>query len=668
MLDPVAETLHAAVRRVCRPPMEKSPSRPNRFVGPPQRPLGTRRVTDADFRHLIDSVSDYAIFLLDVNGVVQTWNDGARRLKGYADEDVIGQHFSMFYPHDVREKGWPEHELREAARLGRFEDEGWRLRKDGTRFWANVVITRLVLPTGELRGFSKITRDLTDRRRYEELVRHSEERFRLLVDNVRDFSIFMLDPAGYIVSWNSGAQKISGYSADEVIGKHFSMFYPNDPTLATAPEAELRSALDDGHFEDEGWRMRKDGARYWARVVLTPVLDETGRHRGFAKVQQDLTQMRRVSALEDEGRRLTDFLAMLGHELRNPLAPIAHVSGLLDREPKPSKTLAVAREVLRRQLQQITRLVDDLLDVGRITTGKVRVERKLIDARDVVRQAIEMSKPAMELKGHRFSQDAGNEPAWVTGDRARLVQVVGNLLGNAVKFTPRSGEIRVCLARTRNAVEIRVKDNGAGIPLNFQEGVFDLFVQGRQDSSRPQGGLGLGLSLAKHLVSLHDGQLELYSPGIPGKGAEFVVRLPRAHAPKNARLRAPSDPPRVLVVDDNVDAANTLLLLLEALGYEGRAVYDGEEALDAIARDPPDVVLLDLGLPNLSGLQVAEQVLMRLVEAPPMIAVTGYNQPSDREATQKAGFAAHLPKPVELARLTHVLDQIAPISAQRASP
>lgn len=648
--------------------MEKSTSRPSRFVGPPQRPLGTRRVTDTDFRHLVDSVSDYAIFLLDVNGVVQTWNDGARRLKGYADEDVIGQHFSMFYPHDVREKGWPEHELREATRLGRFEDEGWRLRKDGSRFWANVIITRLLLPTGELRGFSKITRDLTDRRRYEELVRHSEERFRLLVDNVRDFSIFMLDPAGYIVSWNIGAQNISGYSADEVIGKHFSIFYPNDPTLAKAPEAELRSALNEGHFEDEGWRMRKDGGRYWARVVLTSVHDDTGRHRGFAKVQQDLTQMRRVSALEDEGRRLTGFLAMLGHELRNPLAPIAHVSGLLEREPKTSKTLTVASEVLRRQLQQITRLVDDLLDVGRITTGKVRVERKLIDARDAVAQAIEMNRSAMELKGHRLSHDAGNEPAWVTGDRARLIQVVSNLLGNAVKFTPRSGEIRVCLTLARNAVEIRVKDNGTGIPLDLQERVFDLFVQGWQDPSRPQGGLGLGLSLAKHLVNLHGGQLELYSSGIPGKGAEFVVRLPRAQAPENGKLLAPSDRPRVLVIDDNVDAADTLLLLLETLGYEGRALYDGDEAVDAIAQDRPDVVLLDLGLPNLSGLQVAEQVLTRLVEAPAMIAVTGYNQPSDREATQKAGFVAHLPKPVELARLTHVLNQIAPISADSAPP
>lgn len=296
------------------------------------------------------------------------------------------------------------------------------------------------------------------------------------------------------------------------------------------------------------------------------------------------------------------------------------------------------------------------------------MERKLIDARDAVGQAIEMSKPAMELRGHRFSLHAGNEPAWMTGDRARLVQVVGNLLSNAVKFTPRSGEIRVCLTLTRNAVEICVKDNGPGIPLDFQEGIFDLFVQGRQDSSRPLGGLGLGLPLAKHLVSLHDGQLELYSSGVPGKGAEFIVRLPRAQAPRNAELRVSSDRPRVLVVDDNVDAADTLLLLLETLGYEGRAFYDGEEALDAIAQDRPDVVLLDLGLPNLSGLQVAEQILTRVVNAPAMIAVTGYNQPSDREATRKAGFVAHLAKPVELARLTHVLNQIAPISVQNVSP
>ncbi|MCC2658487.1 MAG: putative two component transcriptional regulator, sensor histidine kinase [Panacagrimonas sp.] len=616
---------------------------------------------------MIEAVTDYAIFLLDVNGVVQTWNAGAHRLKGYEAHEVIGQHFSLFYPLELVQKGWPTHELTEAARLGRFEDEGWRLRKDGTRFWANIIITRLLQPTGELRGFCKITRDLTERREHEELVRLSEERFRLLVDNVRDFSIFMLDPSGHVVSWNTGAEKISGFKAQDVIGQHFSMFYAEDrPVAVAAAEEEMKTALSHGRFEDEGWRLRKDGSRYWARVVLTPVHDESGCHRGFAKVTQDLTQTRRVSALEDEGRRVTDFLAMLGHELRNPLAPIGHVAALLDSEPSPTKTVTVARQVLRRQLHQITRLVDDLLDVGRITTGKVRVERKPVDVRGVVLQAAESVDSVMRAKQHHFTMDIGTEPVWVSGDQARLVQVVSNLLGNAAKFTGRGGRLRVGMTVDGAMVEIRVRDNGPGVPPHLQDGVFNLFVQGRQDISRTEGGLGLGLSLAKHLVNLHGGQLELFSAGIPGKGSEFVVRLRVADAPHDVAAAPRAGQPRVLVVDDNIDAANTLQLLVETLGYDVQVVYDGRAAVEAITRTRPDVVLLDIGLPELSGLEVANEVGLRLVEAPALVAVTGYNQPADRDATLSAGFVAHLAKPVDLTRLTGLLQQLAPIARPRA--
>lgn len=628
----------------------------------PQRPLGCRGVTDADFRSMVDAVTDYAIVLLDVNGVVQTWNAGARRLMGYEDEEVIGRHFAMFYPTELEQQDWPTRNLDEAAKTGRFEDEGWRLRKDGTRFWANIIITRVLLPNGSLGGFSKITRDVTERREHEEVVRDSEERFRLLIDHVQDFSIFMLDPSGHIVSWNTGAEKISGFRSQDVIGKHVSMFYPEDRRVAAAAAGEeLHTALTEGSFHDEGWRLRKDGSRYWARVVLTPVLDDTGRHRGFAKVTQDLTQLRRVSALEDEGRRVTDFLAMLGHELRNPLAPMGHVSALLDKEPTPSKTVALASQVLRRQLQQITRLVDDLLDVGRITTGKVRVERKPVDLREVIRQAAESVEPMVLAKQHQLTLDIGEQSVWVSGDHARLIQVVGSLLVNAAKFTGRGGRLRVGLTLASGGVEIRVRDNGPGIPPHLQDGVFNLFVQGRQDISRTEGGLGLGLSLAKHLVHLHDGQLELYSAGVPGKGSEFIVRLPLADAPNDLASLPHRSQPHVLIVDDNVDAANTLQLLVETLGYDVEAVYDGRAAIDAITQTRPDVVLLDIGLPEFSGLEVAEQVWMRLVDAPALIAVTGYNQAADRDATLRAGFVAHLTKPIDVPQLTGLLQQLAPV-------
>src|SRR5262245_5212435 len=242
--------------------------------------------------------------MLDADGHVRTWNAGAERIKGYTADEILGRHFSVFYPQERIDAAWPQHELRVAAESGRFEDEGWRLRKDGTQFWANVVITRVLDDHGELLGFSKITRDLTARRRHEEMLRRSEERFRLLIEGVRDYAIFMLDPDGNVASWNAGAQLTKGYTADEIIGRHFSTFYPPEVARAGWPQRELEIALEEGRCEDEGWRVRKDGTRFWASVVITTLRDEHGTHIGFAKVTRDLTDHLRVRVLEDEGRRM----------------------------------------------------------------------------------------------------------------------------------------------------------------------------------------------------------------------------------------------------------------------------------------------------------------------------------------------------------------------------
>jgi len=340
-----------------------APSATTSAASPANRIIGS---DDSDYRLIIDDVSDYAIFLLDPGGFIRTWNGGAKRIKGYERDEVVGRHFSIFYPEELIAKNWPDTELATARETGRFEDEGWRLRKDGTRFWANIVITRLTDADGKFLGFSKITRDLSDRRRYEEKLRTSEERFRLLVEGVHDYAIFMLDPSGHIVSWNAGAQRIKGYAATEILGKHFSIFYPDEVVNSGWPAEELRRAMRDGHFEDEGWRIRKDGSRFWGNVTITALHDETGRHRGFAKVTRDLTDKRRISSLEDEGKRVTNFLAMLGHELRNPLAPISNALSILEMAGVESEQARMAQAVIGRQLKQIVRLVDDLLDVGRI--------------------------------------------------------------------------------------------------------------------------------------------------------------------------------------------------------------------------------------------------------------------------------------------------------------
>ena len=356
--------------------------------------------------------------------------------------------------------------------------------------------------------------------------------FETLVARIRDYAIFILDAEGRIRSWNIGAQLIKGYSAEEIVGKHFSIFYPREAIGREWPDRELRAAAADGRFEDEGWRVRKDGSRFWANVVITALHDADGRHVGFAKVTRDLTQQRRIDALEDEGRQLTRFLAVLGHELRNPLSSIANVVSVMELEESSNPRIARVRGILQRQVGHLKRLVDDLLDVGRIVSGKIRLERVPVRLQDVVEGAVEAVVPEMDRHRHALRQDVDPEPLWVLGDRVRLVQVLANLLQNAAKFAPDGGSIRVKLRRSGDNAELLVADNGPGIPRDKLRHVFKLFAQGDDDhATREHGGLGIGLSLVYQMVGQHGGQVSAFSTGEPGKGAEFMITLPLVDPP-----------------------------------------------------------------------------------------------------------------------------------------
>jgi len=624
--------------------------------------LSVASLTDADYRQMVDGLTDHAIILLDPDGNIVSWNAGARQLSGYDGADILGRHFSVLYPQETLSRGLPDEELAQAGKQGRFVDEGWRLRKDGTRFWANIVITRLPGANGATRGYSKIIRDHSDRRKHEDALRASEERFRLLVEGVKDYAIFMLDPGGHVVSWNLGAEKNKGYKAHEIVGQHFSKFYPPDVAARGWPAEELANALREGRFEDEGWRVRKDGTRFWASVVITAIYDATGQHKGFAKVTRDLTERRRIITLEDEGRRMTTFLAMLGHELRNPLAPISNALELLKREETGSLVLNRTRGIIDRQLRQMTRLIDDLLDVGRITSGRIHLEAKPVRLREVVVEGVEAMRPAMALKSQLLELQVDGADPWVTGDRARLIQVIGNLAHNASKFTPDGGRIAIRLGThgaNASEAEISVKDNGPGIPRKDLERVFELFVQGENELARTRGGLGLGLSLVQQLTQLHGGYVSVFSTGRAGEGSEFVVRLPAAPTPDMPRPTERGEGEKlVLVVDDNRDAAETLALLLESLGYSCSVEHDGFAAIEAVKAKRPDVVLLDIGLPGMNGHDVAKRLRADLINPPALIAITGYGQPSDRDTSFEAGFFAHLTKPVDFDRLGSMLDQI----------
>ncbi len=620
-------------------------------------PIVLEQAATDRFRLLVDAVQDYGIFMLDPQGLVVSWNSGAQRIKQYRPEEVIGRHFSLFYPPEAIASDWPAEELRRAARDGRFEEEGWRIRKDGTRFWANVVITALKDESGLLTGFGKVTRDLTERRIHEEAVRESEQRFRLLVESVRDYAIFMLSPEGIIESWNSGAQLIKGYSAQEVIGRHFSMFYRAEDLAAGLPAAELETALAVGRAEEEGWRIRRDGSVFWANVVISPVYDAARQLRGFAKVTRDMTERRRLQELENSSKRMSEFLAMLAHELRNPLAPIRNAVTILQLEPSPSPMVRSSRDMIDRQLSHMTRLVDDLLDVGRLTTGKIRFKAEQVAYSQVVARSVEAVRPLMDARRHLLTVNMPDNGLWVQGDATRLAQVLQNLLTNAAKYTPEGGLIGLEVWQEGTQLHTSVRDNGVGLSAQATHQIFELFSQGDDQTAARESGLGIGLTLARSLVEMHGGVLSAASAGA-GQGSTFTFFLPNAGSSGTGSGGTPASPPGplVLVVDDNRDAANSLAEILRLMDCQVKVAYDGPSALELARQQLPQLIVLDIGMPGMTGYEVLKALrAMPGGERVTAAALTGFGTDEDKSKALGAGFDTHLTKPLDFAVLQEFL-------------
>jgi len=616
---------------------------------------------DETFRRLVEAVSDYAIFMLDPNGVVVTWNPGATRIKGYEAHEIIGKHFSVFYPSEAVAAGFPEYELTITKAEGRFENEGWRARKDGSLFWAHVILNAVRDDAGRLIGYSKVTRDLTPQRTHERLLRESEERFQLLVEGVKDYAIFMLDVDGHVASWNTGAQSIKGYTADEIIGQHFSVFYTADAIRRGWPQKELEIARTEGRLEDVGWRVRKDGTLFWADVVITPVYDKTGRLRGYGKVTRDMTARRHIEELEQASRNMTQFLAMLAHELRNPLAPIRNAVHVMASQPSDLANNGRCRTIIDRQVTQLVRLVDDLLDATRITTGKIQLQKSPVDLKVLIVRALEY----LDREKHAVDVELPADPLTVEGDETRLLQIISNLLNNAAKYTDTGGHITCTLERAGPNAVLSVRDDGIGIAPDLLPHVFELFRQGDGALERCSGGLGVGLALVKTLTLLHGGSVEAHSAG-PGLGSEFCVTLPaldksprREQAATCATAPMESEGRRILVVDDNRDSAETMAAILKSWGYTVECAFDGLAAVSAAITFRPQVVLLDIELPKLSGYDVARRLkqLPSLADVP-LIAITGYGQDEDRRRLSEAGFDRHLVKPVDPGLLMKTLAAI----------
>ena len=973
------------------------------------------RQSEQRFHHLIDSVIDYAIFSLDAGGHVATWNAGARRLKGYEVDEIVGQHFSVFYTPEDRAVGKPERVLSGARRDGRFEDEGWRVRKDGTRFWANVIVTPLRDERGEVVGFAKVTRDLTERRAVEQKLARSEERFRLLIDNLGDYAVYLLDPDGHVSTWNRGAERLKGYASSDIVGRHFSVFFPPEDVADGKPQRELESARAFGRFEDEGYRVRRDGTRFWANAILTALRDADGKLLGFAKITRDLTARRaaeqqeralvheqaaraaaeraqaqirasearyrdlserlevvfegvadgilaqdpnggvvfantaaarlfgfasrealtaasdavatsfdffddagrllgrdrlpgasvlagaaansamlqvreratgreqwllvRASSVRDEttereltitiwhdvsaerrqerqsrylseattalssslersemlaalahrlipgladwctialvedgtlrpaaaahgdiskyelvasfardfalesssergpgrvvrsgsselvnglsessldslvrapqalaalralgasavlsapipvrgnvlgvislfaaqpgraydslhaalaeeiGRRVgvalenahlyaeaqraaraaeeanrakDEFLATVSHELRTPLSAILGWSRLL-KDRVTDSALLKPLEVIHRNAAAQVRIIDDILDVSRVITGKFQIDPRPMDLVAVARDAIEVVRPSAVAKAITLEFTPEDDYCLLVGDPDRLQQVVWNLLSNAVKFTPSSGRIVVSLYQDGSEAVLSVADTGMGLEPSFLPFVFDRFKQADPSTTRRVGGLGLGLALVRHIMELHGGRAEVASEG-PGRGATFTMRMPIRSASGVRPTSVPPEAPpveqsvpgrlqhlRVLVVEDEADARELIAAVLGGAGAEVSTAGSARDGFEALRTLHPDALLSDIGMPGEDGFSFIRRVRALPPEeggAVPAIALTAFARDEDRARAVATGFQAHLGKPVSPERLCQAVAEL----------
>jgi PAS domain S-box-containing protein len=504
--------------------------------------------------------------------------------------------------------------------------------------------------------------DITERRELERKRRELETHFTSLVKTIRDHAIFTLDQGGHIRSWNVEAERILGYTEEEALGKHFSLIFTAEDIENEIPLEELRLARLEGRAEDERWHKRKNGELFWALGIVTPAYDDQGNLTGFSKILRDITDRKRMEeSLKAADRHKDEFLAILSHELRNPLAPILHAVQFLATRSDDNDEYRTANRVIERQVRHLKHLVDDLLEISRISTGRIHLQKSQVLLNEALERSVERLRPHIQEHKQSVSLTVPENPIWIDGDATRMEQVIGNLLINASKYNEPGGHIWISLEADHSQAVIRVRDDGMGMSPEFLPSIFDLFTQADRSLDRAEGGLGIGLALVRKLVELHEGTVEAFSAGT-GQGSEFVVRLPRnSPSPSNRESGAPNGiraatPQKILVVDDRIDGAEMMAMLLRSWGHEVRIEHNGPNALHRAGEFLPDVILLDIGLPEMNGYEVARRLRQetRLADVR-LVAITGYGQEEDRERSRMAGFNIHLVKPVDATDLKEAL-------------
>jgi PAS domain S-box-containing protein len=614
-------------------------------------------------RLFISSVTDYAIYMLSPEGKVVSWNAGAERFKGYKAEEIIGQHFSRFYSPEDQADGLPARALRTARESGKFEAEGWRMRKDGSRFWASVVIDPVRDERGELVGFAKITRDITEKRAAQEALRESEQRFRMLVQGVTDYAIYMLSPAGEITNWNAGARRIKGYEHEEVVGTHFSRFYTEKDRAAGLPARALQQASDQGRFEAEGWRVRKDGSRFWAHVVIDSIRDDQGELVGFAKITRDITERKNAAAALDETREalfhaqkmeaIGQLTGGIAHDFNNLLNVVTNgISMLRERVREPADVRML--DAIDHAANRGALLTQQLLSFARQQPLKQepRDANRVINSFEAVLRRASRNTIAFEVS-------LADKLPQVMLDAAQFETALLNLVANARDATPDGGRIVLStqvveLAQKRRNLEpgryvvVTVQDTGEGMSPDVASRAVEPFFTTKEVGK----GTGLGLSQVYGMVQQSGGDLDIVSA--PGQGTGMAMYFP-ALVGQHDEGTGPEAAEKVLIVDDQPDVLEVTSELFRTLGFEVLSANSGEDALAMLQRTPDlRLMLSDVVMPGMSGIQLAHKA-MAVTPALKVILASGYANPAvDKDPSSLEGFN-FLPKPYRMADLVKML-------------
>ncbi|WIG53647.1 MAG: Two-component system sensor histidine kinase/response regulator hybrid [Afipia sp.] len=603
------------------------------------------------YRLLVEAVTDYAIYMLDPEGRVTSWNAGAQRFKGYTHDEIIGRHFSQFYGEEDRKAGLPARALEISAREGKFENEGWRIRKDGSRFWAHVVIDPIRSPDGRLVGFAKITRDLTERKAAQDRLRQKEEQFRLLVQSVTDYALYMIDPEGYVSSWNLGAERIKQYRAEEIIGQHFSKFYTEGDRLKGEPQNALATARREGRFEKEGWRVRKDGTQFWANIIIDPIRDETGAIIGFAKITRDITERRETQkALEQAREALAHSQKMdaigqltggIAHDFNNLLMVILGSLELAGKRLPDDARVATLISNATQAAQRGAALTQRMLAFAR----RQDLDLKPIDIPALVRGMTDLLQsslgPSVQIET-RFPLKLD----LVHADANQLEMALLNLAVNARDAMPDGGSIVIAAReetvkpRSRSKlkagryVRLSVKDTGEGMDKATLRRAMEPFFTTKGVGR----GTGLGLSMVHGMTEQSGGRFFLKSQ--KGEGTTAEIWLPAAKATRPAQGgRFIKDgvtgtrPLVVLAVDDDGLVLMNTAVMLQDMGHTVFEATSGNQALEILRREPSvDLVITDHAMPRMTGAQLAAAIKAERPELPVILA-TGYAElPPDVDA------------------------------------